>query len=94
MSNPMVAYEKALLADIELLQKRAVRGEAVRAADVTALLARYGTSFGLLPRYLQTAIDRIDLADGLSVLTCPEDSRTPTTPTTERTHAHGNASCR
>ena len=63
MNDPMVAYEQALLADLELLQKRAARGEVVRAADVTALLARYGTSFGALPRYLQAAIDRIDLAD-------------------------------
>ncbi len=63
MPNPMVAYEKALLADVELLQKRAGRGEAVLAQDVTALLARYGTSFEQLPHYLQTAIDRIDLAD-------------------------------
>lgn len=63
MPNPMVAYEKALLADVELLQKRAARGEAVLAADVTALLARYGTSFEQLPHYLQAAIDRIDLAD-------------------------------
>lgn len=63
MVNSLVAYEQALLTDIELLQKRAARGEVVRAADVTALLARYGTSFGALPRYLQAAIDRIDLAD-------------------------------
>ncbi len=61
MNNPMVAYEQALLADIELLKKRAARGEAVRAADVTALLARYGTSFSALPLYLQEAIDRIEL---------------------------------
>ena len=61
MNNPMVAYEQALLTDIELLQKRAARGEVVRAADVTALLARYGTSFGALPRYLQEAVERIEL---------------------------------
>ena len=61
MNNLMVAYEQALLTDIELLQKRAARGEAVRAADVTALLGRYGISFAALPRYLQTAIDRIEL---------------------------------
>ncbi len=61
MPNPMVAYEKALLADVELLQKQTARGEEVRAADVTALLTRYGTSFEQLPHYLQTAIDCIDL---------------------------------
>lgn len=59
----MITYEQALLTNIELLRKRAVRGEAVRAVDVTALLARYGTSFDLLPRYLQAAVDRIELAD-------------------------------
>ncbi len=63
MPNPMVAYEKALLADVELLQKRAGRGEAVRASDVTALLARYGTSFDALPHYLQAEIDRIELVE-------------------------------
>ncbi len=63
MPNPMLVYEKALLADVELLQKRAARGEVVHAADVTALLARYSTSFEQLPHYLQAAIDRIDLAD-------------------------------
>lgn len=63
MPDPMVAYEKALLADVELLQERSARGEAVLAADVTALLVRYGTSFKQLPHYLQAAIDRIDLAD-------------------------------
>ena len=63
MVNSLVAYEQALLTDIELLQKRAARGEVVRAADVTALLARYGTSFEALPHYLQAAIDRIDLTD-------------------------------
>ncbi len=62
MSNLSVAYEQALLTDIELLQRRAKRGEAVRAADVTALLARYGTSFAALPRYLLKEIDRIELA--------------------------------
>ncbi len=61
MSNPMVAYEKALLTDVELLQKRAACGEAVRAADVTELLARCGASFEQLPHYLQAAIDCIDL---------------------------------
>lgn len=63
MNSPMIAYEQALLTDIRLLQKRAARGEVVRAADVTALLVRYGTSFELLPRYLQVEIDCIELAD-------------------------------
>lgn len=57
-----VAYEKALLTDIELLERRARRGGRATAADVSALLARYGTSFDALPHYLQEAIDRIDLA--------------------------------
>lgn len=63
MVNSLVAYEQALLTDIELLQKRAARGEAVQAADVAELLSRYGTSFEALPHYLQAAIDRIDLTD-------------------------------
>lgn len=63
MVNSLVAYEQALLTDIELLQKRAARGEAVQAADATELLSRYGTSFEALPHYLQAAIDRIDLTD-------------------------------
>ncbi|WP_293813853.1 hypothetical protein [uncultured Parolsenella sp.] len=57
-----VAYEKALLADIELLERQARRGTRVTAADVSAFLARYGTSFDELPRYLQEAIDRIELS--------------------------------
>lgn len=57
-----VAYEKALLTDVELLERQARRGARVTVADVSALLARYGASFGALPRYLQEAIDRIDLA--------------------------------
>ena len=61
--NLMETYEQALLTDIELLQKRAGRGGAIYAADVTALLARYGTTFEALPHYLQAAIDRIDLTD-------------------------------
>ncbi len=63
MGQILVTYEQALLTDIELLQKRAARGEAIRAADITALLARYGTTFEALPHYLQAAIDRIDLTD-------------------------------
>lgn len=71
MTNPMhgsalgvqVAYEKALLAIVELLERQTRRGSRVTAADVSALLARYGTSFDALPHYLQEAIDRIDLAE-------------------------------
>ena len=63
MGNVQISFEQALLADLELLERKAARGEVVRAAAVTALLARYGTSFEALPHYLQTAIDRIDLTD-------------------------------
>ena len=62
-SNPQIPYELSLLSDVEALERRASRGEVVRATDVDALLARYGAAFALLPRYLQEAIDRIDLAD-------------------------------
>lgn len=55
-------FEKALLTDIQLIQRRASCGESITPADVTNLLRRYGTSFGELPRYLKDAIDRIDLA--------------------------------
>lgn len=58
-----VAYEKALLTDVEMLERQARRGARVTAADVSGLLARYGTSFAELPHYLQEAIDRIDLAE-------------------------------
>lgn len=58
-----VAHEKALLTDVELLKRQAHRGTRVTAANVSALLARYGTSFDALPHYLQEAIDRIDLAE-------------------------------
>ena len=58
-----IAYEKALLTDAEVLERRATRGTRVTAADVTALLERYGTTFEALPRYLRDAIDRIDLTD-------------------------------
>ena len=47
------AYEKALLANVELLERQTRRGARVTAADVSALLARYGTSFDALPHYLQ-----------------------------------------
>ena len=58
-----VAYEKALLTDVELLERQARRGTRVTTADASALLARYDTSFDALPHYLQEAIDRIDLAE-------------------------------
>lgn len=58
-----IAYEKALLTDVELLERQARRGTHVTAADVNALLARYDASFDVLPHYLQEAIDRIDLAE-------------------------------
>lgn len=58
-----VAYEKALLTDVELLERQARRDTRVTAADVSALLARYDTSFEALPHYLQEAIDRIELSD-------------------------------
>lgn len=57
-----VAYEKALLTDVQLLERRASRGERVTAADVLALLDRYGTAFDALPHYLREAIDRIELS--------------------------------
>ncbi|WP_321974027.1 hypothetical protein [Paratractidigestivibacter sp.] len=63
MNNPQIPYELSLLSDIEALEQRASRGQVVTAADVDALLARYGTTFAQLPRYLQEAIDRIDLTD-------------------------------
>lgn len=58
-----VAYEMALLADVELLERQARRGTRATTRDVSALLARYGASFDALPHYLQEAIDRIDLAE-------------------------------
>ena len=36
MVNSLVAYEQALLTDIELLLKNAARGEAMRATDIEA----------------------------------------------------------
>jgi len=58
-----VAYEMALLTDVEMLARQARRGARVTAADVSAFLARYSTSFDALPHHLQEAIDRIDLAE-------------------------------
>ena len=61
--DTMVAYEQALLTDIELLRKHSSPDVAVHADDVTKLLAGYGTTFDALPHYLQAAIDRMDLAE-------------------------------
>ena len=63
MGNVQISFEQALLADLELLERKATRDGVVRAAAVTALLARYGITFEALPHYLQAAIDRIDLTD-------------------------------
>ena len=63
MGNVQISFEQALLADLELLERKAARDGVVRATDVTALLARYGTSFAALPRYLQKAVDSIKLSD-------------------------------
>ena len=60
---PFILYEASLITDLECLERRADRGEAVYAREVTRLLESYGTSFDELPHYLQAAIDRIDLAD-------------------------------
>lgn len=60
---PFILYEASLITDLECLKRRASRGEAVYARDVTRLLENYGTSFDELPYYLQAAIDRIGLAD-------------------------------
>ena len=57
-----IAYEQALLTDVQLLERRARRGVRVTAADVVALLGRYGTAFEALPHHLQDAIDRIELS--------------------------------
>lgn len=61
MLDTLIAYEASLITDLERLERRADRGEAVRAQEVTSLLARYGTSFDELPRYLQDSVNRIDL---------------------------------
>ena len=55
--------EVSLLSDIQVLARRAERGEAVWARDVSMLLDRYGVSFDELPASLKRAIDEIDLAD-------------------------------
>ena len=62
-TNTFILYEASLITDLECLERRANRGEAVHAREVTRLLESYGTSFDALPHYLQAVIDRIDLAD-------------------------------
>ena len=62
-TNPFILYEASLITDLECLERRADRGEAVYACEVTRLLESYGTSFDELSHYLQAAVDRIDLAD-------------------------------
>ena len=61
--NPFILYEASLITDLECLKRRADRGDAVYAREITRLLESYGTSFDELPHYLQAAVDRIDLAD-------------------------------
>lgn len=61
-TGTQVAYEQALLTDVEVLERRARRGVRVTAADVVALLERYDTTFEALPHHLQDAIDRIELS--------------------------------
>lgn len=61
--NPFILYEASLIADLECLERRVDRGEAVYVREVTRLLESYGTSFDELPHYLQGAVDRINLAD-------------------------------
>lgn len=63
MLDTFILYEAALITDLECLEQRADRGEAVRAQEVTDLLARYGASFDELPHYLQDTVNRIDLED-------------------------------
>lgn len=45
VASAQVPYEIALLADIEPLEQRSRAEQRVTAADVDALLARYGTRF-------------------------------------------------
>lgn len=61
--TPFIFYEASLITDLEYLERRADRGEAVYAHEITRLLESYGTSFDELPHYLQTAVDRVDMAD-------------------------------
>ena len=63
ITNPFILNEASLVTDLECLERRADRGEAVYAHEVTRLLESYGTSFDELPYYLQAAVDRINLAD-------------------------------
>lgn len=62
-TSPFILYEASLITDLECLERRANRREAVYAREVTRLLESYGTSFDELPYYLQAAVDRINLAD-------------------------------
>lgn len=62
-TNPFVLYKASLITNLECLERRADRGEAVYAREITRLFESYGTSFDELPRYLQAVIDRINLAD-------------------------------
>lgn len=62
-TNPFILYEAALITDLECLERRADRGEAVYTREITRLFESYGTSLDELPHYLQAAVDRIDLAD-------------------------------
>lgn len=62
-ASPFILYEASLITDLEHLERRAERGEAVYTREVTRLLESYGTSFDELPHYLQAAVNRIDLAD-------------------------------
>lgn len=50
-TNPFILYEASLITDLECLERRADRGEAVYAREVTRLLESYGTSFDELPHY-------------------------------------------
>ncbi len=61
--DPFILYEASLITDLELLERRAEHGEAIHAWEITRLLEQYGTSFDDLPHYLQSAVDRIELAD-------------------------------
>ena len=63
MNSPQALYELSLLSNFELLECRPQTGRRVTAADVDALLVRYGTRFNQLPYYLREAIDRIDLVE-------------------------------
>lgn len=63
MSRLQLPFEASLLMDLEDLERRAGRGEEILPHEITALLNRYGASFGELPPYLQEAVDRVDLTE-------------------------------